>query len=158
MQPPRRWTANEDELLLLAVSRCGNGVNWKTVACAVPGRTNKACRKRWLNSLSPHLKKSAWTPSEDRALLDLYDINGPKWSVIAERLHGRTDDACSKRYRQVLDPGIKKDIWTSGEDAELIAVYDRTPRNWRQIGQTLQRGALDCRNRYPPSLFGPRRC
>ncbi|KAJ7836108.1 Homeodomain-like protein [Mycena olivaceomarginata] len=144
MQPPRRWTASEDELLPLAVSRCGNGVNWKTVACAIPGRTLQKGLSRWLTSLSPHLKKSAWSLSEDRALLDLYHINGPEWSVIAERLHGRTDDACFKRYRQVLAPGIKKGIRTTVEDEELIAVYDRTPRNWRQIGQTLQRGTLDC--------------
>lgn len=41
----RRWNAAEDELLIRAVSNFGEHDNWKTVAQAVPGRTNKACRK-----------------------------------------------------------------------------------------------------------------
>jgi hypothetical protein len=44
----RRWGAAEDELLIRAVSNFGEHDNWKTVAQAVPGRTNKACRKVYL--------------------------------------------------------------------------------------------------------------
>ncbi|KAJ7807497.1 Homeodomain-like protein, partial [Mycena olivaceomarginata] len=144
---PHRWNASEDELLTCAVSTHGKPVDWKTVAQAVPGRTNKACRKRWLNSLSPILKKSTWTPAEDRLLIDLYTTNGPKWSIIAEKILRRTDDACSKRYREKLDPNLKKIEWTPGEDIKLKEAYDRIGSNWSSIGQALQRGGLDCRNR-----------
>ncbi|KAJ7761294.1 transcription factor, Myb superfamily, partial [Mycena olivaceomarginata] len=144
MQTPHPWTASEDELLTCAVSTHGKPVDWKTVAQAVPGRTNKSCRKRWLNSLSPILKKSTWTPAEDRLLIDLYTTNGPKWSIIAEKILGRTDDACSKRYREKLDPNLKKIEWTPGEDIKLKEAYDRIGSNWSQIGQALQRGGLDC--------------
>jgi hypothetical protein len=40
-----RWTEQEDVLLRIAVASFGEHDNWKTVAQAVPGRTNKACRK-----------------------------------------------------------------------------------------------------------------
>ncbi|KAJ7293763.1 hypothetical protein C8J57DRAFT_1043484 [Mycena rebaudengoi] len=144
----RPWTSAEDAQLTSAVASFGEHDNWKKVALSVPGRTNKACRKRWLHSLSPAVKKSAWTPSEDRLLVQLYNTHGPKWSAIARQIRGRTDDACSKRYREALDPNLKKDEWTTEEDAKLIEVYARIGGKWGQVGQELRRSGLGCRNRW----------
>ncbi|RDB28956.1 Myb-like protein A [Hypsizygus marmoreus] len=146
--PSRPWSEEEDLLLIKAVQRHGNHDNWKSVASDVPGRTNKACRKRWLHSLSPTVKKSAWTPTEDAQLLALYNIHGPKWSTIAREISGRTDDACSKRYREALDPNLKKDEWTAEEDEKLMKLYGELGGKWGQLGQELQRSGLGCRNRY----------
>jgi len=53
----RPWTAEEDNLLIQAVAVHGQNDNWKQVALAVPGRTNKACRKvRSQEATSPTLK------------------------------------------------------------------------------------------------------
>ncbi|KAI0639083.1 hypothetical protein C8Q77DRAFT_1213751 [Trametes polyzona] len=142
------WTSYEDNLLIQAVAVHGENDNWKAVALSVPGRTNKACRKRWLHSLSPNVKKTAWTPEEDQLLLSLYAIHGTKWSVIARNIPGRTDDACSKRYREALDPSLKRDDWTSDEDAKLLEAYSRLGGKWGLIGQELSRSGLGCRNRW----------
>ncbi|KAF9243835.1 hypothetical protein BU15DRAFT_42731 [Melanogaster broomeanus] len=148
----RPWTAKEDELLANAVVIHGEVDNWKAVALSVPGRTNKACRKasrsRWLHSLSPSVKKTAWTREEDNLLLELYKVHSAKWAVIARDIPGRTDDACSKRYREALDPSLKKDEWTSEEDEKLIDAYKRLGGKWGQVGQELQRSGLGCRNRW----------
>ncbi|TFK93537.1 hypothetical protein K466DRAFT_537804 [Polyporus arcularius HHB13444] len=142
------WTTQEDNLLIQAVAIHGENDNWKAVATLVPGRTNKACRKRWLHSLSPNVKKTAWTPEEDQLLLSLYATHGTKWSVIARRIPGRTDDACSKRYREALDPSLKRDDWTYDEDVKLLEVYARLGGKWGLIGQELNRSGLGCRNRW----------
>ncbi|KAI0359049.1 hypothetical protein OH77DRAFT_1575426 [Trametes cingulata] len=142
------WTTYEDNLLIQAVAIHGENDNWKAVALSVPGRTNKACRKRWLHSLSPNVKKTAWTPEEDQLLLSLYAIHGTKWSVIARNIPGRTDDACSKRYREALDPSLKRDDWTAEEDAKLLEAYSRLGGKWGLIGQELSRSGLGCRNRW----------
>ncbi|KAI9068020.1 hypothetical protein FKP32DRAFT_1588049 [Trametes sanguinea] len=142
------WTPYEDNLLIQAVAIHGENDNWKAVALSVPGRTNKACRKRWLHSLSPNVKKTAWTPEEDQLLLSLYAIHGTKWSVIARHIPGRTDDACSKRYREALDPALKRDEWTSEEDAKLLEAHARLGGKWGLIGQELSRSGLGCRNRW----------
>lgn len=144
----RPWTEEEDKLLQQGVERFGEQENWKTIAVSIPGRTNKACRKRWLHSLSPNVKKTAWTAEEDQKLLDLYDQQGPKWSVIARQIPGRTDDACSKRYREALDPGLKKDVWTPEEDQKLNQAHIQHGMKWGLIGQELQRSGLACRNRW----------
>ncbi|GLB36483.1 putative myb-like DNA-binding domain containing protein [Lyophyllum shimeji] len=146
--PSRPWTEEEDALLTHAVQIHGEHENWKNVASLVPGRTNKACRKRWLHSLSPTIRKSAWTSDEDNLLLSLYNIHGAKWSTIAREIPGRTDDACSKRYREALDPHLKKDEWTTEEDQKLLERYAAIGGKWGQLGQELQRSGLGCRNRY----------
>ncbi|OAX44913.1 hypothetical protein K503DRAFT_678072 [Rhizopogon vinicolor AM-OR11-026] len=150
----RPWTTREDLLLVDAVAIHGETDNWKAVAHCVPGRTNKACRKasinphRWLHSLSPNVKKSAWTPEEDHLLLELYQVHSTKWSVIARHIPGRTDDACSKRYREALDPSLRRDEWSKEEDCKLLDAYSRLLGRWGQVGQELQRSGLACRNRW----------
>ncbi|KZT23864.1 hypothetical protein NEOLEDRAFT_1095648 [Neolentinus lepideus HHB14362 ss-1] len=144
----RPWTAQEDALLRQAVAIHGENDNWKTIAQFVPGRTNKACRKRWRHSLSPNVKKSAWTQEEDELLLRLYAQHHTKWSLIARQIPGRTDDACSKRYREALDPALKKSEWTPEEDTVLLDLYQRLGGKWGQIGQELTRSGLACRNRW----------
>ncbi|KIJ68706.1 hypothetical protein HYDPIDRAFT_24960 [Hydnomerulius pinastri MD-312] len=119
----RPWTSQEDELLAHAVAR-------------------------WLHSLSPSVKKTAWTPEEDNLLLELLKIHSTKWAVIARNIPGRTDDACSKRYREALDPSLKKDEWTPEEDEKLVDAYKRLGGKWGQVGQELQRSGLGCRNRW----------
>ncbi|KAK7468569.1 hypothetical protein VKT23_003073 [Stygiomarasmius scandens] len=144
----RPWSKEEDELLRQAIATHGTRDNWKAVASVVPGRTNKACRKRWLHSLSPGVKKSAWSPEEDRLLIELYNIHGPKWSHIARHIQGRTDDACSKRYNEALDPSLKKHSWTPEEDNQLLLLHAELGEKWVDIGKRMQRGGLACRNRY----------
>jgi myb proto-oncogene protein len=144
----RPWSAHEDLLLSRAVAEFDGEADWKTIAQRVPGRTNKACRKRWLHSLSPSIKKSAWTKDEDGRLMSLYKLYGTKWSVIARQIPGRTDDACSKRYREALDPALKKDEWTQAEDVKLLGLYSQMGGRWVQVGQQLQRSSLGCRNRW----------
>ncbi|KAI5119921.1 hypothetical protein M0805_000886 [Coniferiporia weirii] len=149
----RPWTPYEDKLLTDAVRIYGeNTEKWKTIALSVPGRTNKACRKRWLHSLSPTIKKCAWTPEEDSLLLSLFGKHPNKWSLIAREIPGRTDDACSKRYREALDPNLKKDEWTEEEDRRLLEVLPRfggpAKPKWVLIGQELRRSGLGCRNRW----------
>lgn len=79
--------------------------------------------------------------------MELYAVYGSKWSTIARQIPGRTDDACSKRYREALDPNLKKDEWTPDEDVKLMQVFARIGGKWGQVGQELQRSGLGCRNR-----------
>lgn len=93
------------------------------------------------------MKKSAWTPEEDHLLLELYNVHSTKWAVIARHIPGRTDDACSKRYREALNPSLRRDEWSKEEDDKLLDAYSRLLGRWAQVGQELQRSGLACRNR-----------
>ena len=71
----------------------------------------------------------------------------PRWSFIAKHIPGRTDDACSKRYREALDPLLKRDSWTDGEDSQLQLLAFQLENRWTQVGQAMGRSGLACRNR-----------
>lgn len=44
---------------------------------------------RWHNHLNPDIKKDAWTPEEELALMKAHRIHGNKWAEIAKVLPGR---------------------------------------------------------------------
>ncbi|KIY47061.1 hypothetical protein FISHEDRAFT_19133, partial [Fistulina hepatica ATCC 64428] len=103
---------------------------------------------RYLHSLSATIKKTTWTQEEDEMLLEKYRVHGPKWATIARAIPGRTDDACSKRYQETLDPVLNLGKWTHEDDKTLLALYMEMPRQWRLIGKEMKRPSLKCRHRY----------
>ncbi|XP_062217967.1 transcription factor MYB87-like [Phragmites australis] len=87
------WSPEEDELLRSYVQNHGTGGNW----IALPhkaglNRCGKSCRLRWLNYLRPDIKHGGYTEQEDRIICSLYNSIGSRWSIIASKLPGRTDN------------------------------------------------------------------
>ncbi|KAJ9560906.1 hypothetical protein OSB04_006066 [Centaurea solstitialis] len=84
------WTAGEDAILMEYVKKHGEG-NWNAVQRnSGLMRCGKSCRLRWANHLRPNLKKGAFTPEEERQIIELHSKFGNKWARMA--LHGRTDN------------------------------------------------------------------
>ncbi|KAH9287764.1 hypothetical protein KI387_031881, partial [Taxus chinensis] len=66
------WTAEEDICLIRCISVRGEG-RWNTLAkCAGLKRTGKSCRLRWLNYLSPGVKRGNITLEERHLILELH--------------------------------------------------------------------------------------
>lgn len=121
---------------------------WTEVAASIPGRTAKACRKRWVNGLNERLKKGSWTSDEDARLREGVAMLMNDWARIAEHVGQRSGDQCSKRWREVLDPVINKTCWTPEEDRLLIHLFQTHGSCWQVISTHFNnRRALQCRNR-----------
>lgn len=91
------WSPHEDDLLRRLVAN--DQKNWGDVAAKIPGRTSKQCRERWHNHLDPSIVRGAYTPEEDRIILEAQARLGNRWSVIAAMLPGRTEDAVKIRWK-----------------------------------------------------------
>ncbi|KAF2314191.1 hypothetical protein GH714_023957 [Hevea brasiliensis] len=77
------WTAEEDGLLLEYVRKHGEG-NWNAVQRhSGLARCGKSCRLRWANHLRPNLKKGAFSPEEERLIVELQAKFGNKWARMA---------------------------------------------------------------------------
>ncbi|GJJ68052.1 hypothetical protein EMPS_00398 [Entomortierella parvispora] len=144
------WTPEEDEHLRAAVQKYGDKTEkWAVIAACVPGRTNKNCRKRWFHSLDPSLKKGSWTEEEDHLLRTGVQSFKGQWSKIAERIKGRTDDQCAKRWRESLDPHIDRAAWTPEDDVVLLQKFEEYGSQWQKIALSFPgRPGLHCRNRW----------
>ncbi|KAF8935143.1 hypothetical protein BGZ58_005208 [Dissophora ornata] len=144
------WTPEEDEYLRAAVQLYGDKTEkWAKIAACVPGRTNKNCRKRWFHSLDPKLKKGPWTEEEDHLLKTGVQMFKGQWSKIAERIPGRTDDQCAKRWREGLDPLIDRAAWTQEDDLLLLQRFEEFGSQWQKIAMAFPgRPGLHCRNRW----------
>lgn len=81
------WTAAEDAILVEYVRKHGEG-NWNAVQRnSGLARCGKSCRLRWANHLRPNLKKGAFTPEEERLILELHAKYGNKWARMAAQVY-----------------------------------------------------------------------
>ncbi|KNA14732.1 hypothetical protein SOVF_104910, partial [Spinacia oleracea] len=86
------WTPEEDQKLIDYIQKHGFG-NWRTLPKnAGLQRCGKSCRLRWTNYLRPDIKRGRFSFEEEETIIQLHSILGNKWSAIAARLPGRTDN------------------------------------------------------------------
>nr|QSD99628.1 MYB family transcription factor [Melilotus albus] len=86
------WTSEEDQKLIDYIQKHGYG-NWRTLPKnAGLQRCGKSCRLRWTNYLRPDIKRGRFSFEEEETIIQLHSILGNKWSAIASRLPGRTDN------------------------------------------------------------------
>ncbi|XP_051547384.1 snRNA-activating protein complex subunit 4-like isoform X1 [Myxocyprinus asiaticus] len=95
------WSKEEDELLRKAVAKYGITEWWK-IKAEVPGRTDGACRDRYLDCLRENVKKGPWTKEEIELLKQKVEKYGVgKWSKIASEIPNRLDCQCLYKWRKL---------------------------------------------------------
>ncbi|CAI0413632.1 unnamed protein product [Linum tenue] len=106
------WTAEEDKKLINFILTNGQCC-WRAVPkLAGLRRCGKSCRLRWTNYLRPDLKRGLLTDSEEQLVIDLHARLGNRWSKIAARLPGRTDNEIKNHW----NTHIKKKLLKMGID------------------------------------------
>ncbi|KAJ8117214.1 hypothetical protein OPT61_g1545 [Boeremia exigua] len=150
---PRRWTPAEDQTLreqVDAQQAQGESRDWCQIALALPGRSNKDCRKRWHNSVTDGLKKGQWSKSEDQLLTRGVHRYGYQWTKVATCVSSRSADQCAKRWQQSLDPRLDRSEWRENEDVALLTAVESLGRHWKDIQeQYLPHRSKNCvKNRY----------
>ncbi|KAL8032727.1 hypothetical protein ABFX02_13G114800 [Erythranthe guttata] len=106
------WTPEEDQKLLDYIHKNGYG-NWRTLPKnAGLQRCGKSCRLRWTNYLRPDIKRGRFSFEEEETIIQLHSILGNKWSAIAARLPGRTDN----EIKNYWNTHIRKRLMRMGID------------------------------------------
>ncbi|CAG9313205.1 unnamed protein product [Blepharisma stoltei] len=95
------WSAQEDKCLKEWVEHEGP-CRWSHCSKFIKGRSGKQCRERWFNILNPDVKKGEWKPEEDSLIFQMYQTYGPKWTMIAKSLPGRTENSIKNRFYSAI--------------------------------------------------------
>ncbi|KAG6664698.1 transcription factor MYB4-like [Carya illinoinensis] len=110
------WTTEEDQILMSFIQKYGHE-NWR----ALPKqagllRCGKSCRLRWINYLRPDIKRGNFSTEEEETILKLHEMLGNKWSAIAAKLPGRTDN----EIKNVWHTHLKKRLNRNQANPEII--------------------------------------
>ncbi|CAL5082537.1 unnamed protein product [Urochloa decumbens] len=115
------WTAEEDRKLINFILTNGHCC-WRAVPkLAGLLRCGKSCRLRWTNYLRPDLKRGLLTDAEEQVVIDLHAKLGNRWSKIAAKLPGRTDNEIKNHW----NTHIKKKLIKMGIDPVTHEPLDR---------------------------------
>ncbi|GMH22537.1 hypothetical protein Nepgr_024380 [Nepenthes gracilis] len=143
------WTPREDNLLVKYIQAHGEG-QWRSLPKkAGLLRCGKSCRLRWMNYLRPDIKRGNITPDEDDLIIRLHALLGNRWSLIAGRLSGRTDNEIknywnthlSKKLRsQGVDPNTHKKLSELNPPVQKLAAPKKRIKNTACSNHTKNKG------------------
>ncbi|OJK01925.1 hypothetical protein ASPACDRAFT_40742 [Aspergillus aculeatus ATCC 16872] len=108
----RSWTTKEDELLRKLVQNCG-------------------CMENSSHNSFPHLASSRTLILSSATALDTSDT--VLWSELAQKVPGRSNKDCRKRWWNTLAGGNIKGVWSPEEDKRLSEAVREHGNNWTQI-------------------------
>ncbi|KAG0529045.1 hypothetical protein BDA96_05G064600 [Sorghum bicolor] len=136
------WTKEEDQRLIAYIKAHGEGC-WRSLPKAAGLlRCGKSCRLRWINYLRPDLKRGNFTEEEDELIIKFHELFGNKWSLIAGRLPGRTDN----EIKNYWNTHIKRKLLARGTDPQThrpLAAASGAPAGQQhyQLEQQMQAAA-----------------
>ncbi|KAK9014370.1 hypothetical protein V6N11_005531 [Hibiscus sabdariffa] len=108
------WSPEEDRKLVAYITRYGI---WNWIA-----KVREELRLRWVNYLRPGLKHGNFTREEVETILDLHQKLGNRWSVIASRLSGKTDNEIKNYWNTHLSRRLKPNLMPKSESFQTPIV------------------------------------
>nr|URY18848.1 MYB protein [Zanthoxylum bungeanum] len=118
------WSKQEDKKLIDYITTHG-GCCWRSLPKAAGlYRCGKSCRLRWINYLRPDIKRGNFSQDEEDLIIKLHALLGNRWSLIAGRLPGRTDNEVKNYWNSHL----RKKLINIGIDPNNHKVNQIIPR------------------------------
>ena len=150
----QKWSAEDDEKLMMFVQNKENDVNWNELTTFFTDKTAQQIMERWKKVLDPTLTKGSWTGEEDKIIINYVQRYGTKsWTKLAALLPGRVGKQCRERWMHHLDPKINHGPWLPAEDKKIIELHEKFGNKWTLIAaQIPNRTDNSIKNRWHSTL------
>jgi myb proto-oncogene protein len=123
------WSLEEDQILTSYIQKHGHG-NWRALPkLAGLLRCGKSCRLRWINYLRPDIKRGNFTNEEEENIIKLHEMLGNRWSAIAAKLPGRTDNEIKNVWHTHLKKKLLKTNETNSETKKRVITKSKIKRS-----------------------------
>lgn len=131
-----QWKKHEDELLEKAIEKYGP-CKWAQIADMVPGKTRKQCNNRWRIHAQGSTGRNVWSRQEDMVLEEaVREMGQNDWTLVAKAVTGKTNRQCRERFKNYVDPGLNRSLYTEEEDAFIVASAN-LGHGWTKIAASL---------------------
>ncbi|KAL6007451.1 hypothetical protein ACLOJK_032948 [Asimina triloba] len=136
------WSKQEDQKLIDYIKVHGEGC-WRSLPQAAGLlRCGKSCRLRWINYLRPDLKRGNFAEDEEDLIIKLHALLGNRWSLIAGRLPGRTDNEVKNYWNSHL----RRKLINMGIDPNNHRLVRNTPNQQEQNGTKKAASSVPSKN------------
>jgi hypothetical protein len=95
-----------------------------------------------------------WSKEDDRKLLKLASKHSQNWELIADKFKDKSASQLSNRWKNKLDPKLKKTSWNDEEETVLKMLVLQFGYEWEKISKYLQgRSPVEIKKRFSEAIF-----
>ena len=138
------WKLKEVELLKKLIIK--HHKDWKTIADVIPGRSATQCIQKYY-SLQRSKEMTIWTPLEDVFVSNWVSMNGSNdFTNCALEMKNKTASECFKRWKDSLNPQIKKGKWSEQEQMLFFQAFKINKKMFVKKIPNLNRNLVSIQN------------
>lgn len=94
-------------------------------------------------------KLKNFSRQDDLKIIELVDSYGKNWKKISTFFEGYSPEIIEQRYKNKLDPNLKRTKFSPEEDDKILALYNQFGNKWKEIASFFpDRNVNMVKNRY----------